>query len=203
MPILLVFIVFAITFVQGPLQAAGWLWDSGNAFGILGFAGMLYLFLDVGASRRQRIHQLISYGVMASLLIHVAWLWIPDQTIWYYMTLDGPVYMMAGSIALLLLIAVTILALPATRRVWHLHHRQFKRWHYGCSIIAISAGFWHIAGSGFYFSQFESWLLLAVTLAVVGTRYFNLASRPEPHRLTLVAVPAMALAFVLLKGFSF
>ena len=203
MPILLVFIVFAITLVHGPLQAAGWFWDGGNALGILAFSGMLYLFLDVGASRRQRIHQLISYGVMASLLIHVAWLWVPDQTIWYYMTWDGPAYMIAGSVALLLLVAVTLLALPATRKVWHLHHAQFKRWHYWCSFTAISGGFWHIAGSGFYFSSLESWLLLAVIVAIVGARHFNLVPRPEPLRLSLVAIPVLTLAFVLVKGFNF
>lgn len=202
MAILLTLIVFAVTLLQAPLQSAGWYWDSGNALGLLGFAGLLYLFIDVGFSRRQRIHQLTSYAVTVTLVAHIVWLWVPDPTIWHYVVWDGPSYMLAGCVALLLVLCVPILALPASRRKWHINHLQFKRWHYWLSVGAIMCSYWHMVGSGFYISNIEAVLLLLGTSAILCTHYFKALSATEITRTGYATILCAPVLFVLLKGLA-
>ena len=202
MAIAITLAVFAVTLLQAPLRSSQWYWDSGNALGFLGFAGMLYLFIDVGFSRRQRIHQLTSYAVTFTLVVHVAWLWVYDPTIWHYLVWDGPAYMLAGSIALLLVLCVPLLALPGNRRKWHINHQQFKRWHYWLSVGAILTAYWHMVGSGFYISDIEAVILLLGTLAIVGAHRYKALTPTEVSRLGYIAIVGTPVLFVLLKGLA-
>jgi hypothetical protein len=202
MAIVITLIVFAVTLVQAPLQSGEWYWDSGNALGFLGYAGLLYLFIDVGFSRRQRVHQLISYAVTTTLVAHAAWLWIPDATIWHYLVWDGPAYMLAGCIALLLVLCIPVLALPGSRRKWHINHFQFKRWHYWLSVGSIMASYWHMVGSGFYLSDIEAVLLGLGTLAILSTHHWKALSPTEVSRLGYVIIVSAPVFFVLLKGLA-
>ena len=123
-------LVFGLCLLHEPGASAGWAWDTANAAGFLAFAGMLYLFIDVGAGRRNRIHQWISYGVAAALLVHVLWFVTTDPTIWHYLSWDAPWYMHTGLTALLFVIAIVVLALPVWRRWWGQNRQVFRSWHY-------------------------------------------------------------------------
>ena len=198
---LLVCIALGLNLLQAPLRSSGWLWDTGNAFGFVCFAGLLYLFLDVGKGSRQKFHQHVSYLTIMALLAHVLWLWISDATLWFYMTWDGPHYMLAGWLALVLMLAVAILALPNQRRFWHGSYQQFQKWHYRLSLCVITATYWHIIGSGFYISRLEA-VLYGVCIALV------LILRPQrwlcaPRMgITTLLVPLAMAAFVSLKAMN-
>lgn len=199
--LLLTIAVFCLTLIDAPLQSGGWLWDTSNAMGFLAFGGLLYLFLDVGSGRRQRVHQLVSYMVVASLVNHILLMLVPDPTLWRYVGLDAPVYMHMGLIAFGLCLAMIVLALPQRRRFWHLSYPQFQRWHYWLSVSVIIASGWHILGSGFYLSTLEAWLLAALVAATFAAHRMSSLPRPQAWR-SLTIPPLAALAFVCLKGLA-
>ncbi len=196
---LLHFSVFGLSMLHQPRMSAGWQWDTGNALGLLGFAGLLYLFLAVGSGRRQRLHQWTSYAVAAALAAHVLWLWIPDPTLWHYVSIQAPAYMWAGIAALLCVGATVWLALPAARRGWHRGYAAFQTWHYLLSLSAVVLALWHILGSGFYVSALESYLYAALTILVLAAHRagFSLPADLPPRHLW--AGPGLALAFVVFK----
>lgn len=192
-------LIFAVTLIQHPTQSGEWLWDLANGLGYLAFAGMLYLFIEVGASRRFRIHQWISYGILALVIAHILILWVPDTTIWHYLAWNAPLYMWAGVAGALLVIAMIVLALPQLRRWWHLNHNQFQGWHYWLSLTCIVATFWHLAGSGFYLSKLEAWLLgFGVAGLIVAHRLKRLPV-PGGAAISLLGLPVFAALFLVLK----
>ena len=197
--LLLVTALLAITMLSAPMLSGGVMWDAANTLGFIAFAGMLYLFVDVGRGERNRFHQIVSYGAAAALAAHVGWLLAADRTIWHYLSPDAPPYMLTGLIALLLLSTIIVLALPRWRRIWQQRFRNFQRWHYWLSVCAIMMGGYHIWGSSFYISGFietAAFLALSGTVVLVhrlGRHY------PRSTTATLWAVPAIGVVFVLLK----
>ena len=195
---LLTYIVLGITLLHAPRLSGEWLWDLANTLGFLTFAGLLYLFLDVGRGRRQRLHQLFSYGVAVALVGHILLLWADDETLWYYMVWDGPHYMLGGWIAAVFMISMIILALPAGRRFWHLSYQQFQRWHYWLSLGVLLTAWWHMAGSGFYLSTAESGLYALLILATVVAHGRRLAV-PSADVKDVILVPLGIVLFVAFK----
>lgn len=199
MLLLLITTLLAITLLSSPTLTGGIMWDAANTLGFIAFAGMLYLFVDVGRGERNRFHQIVSYGAAAALAAHVVWLLAADMTVWHYLSPDAPPYMLTGLIALLLLLTIMVLALPRWRRLWQQRFRSFQRWHYWLSLSAITMGAYHIWGSSFYIAGFiESAAFFALCSAIVllhriGRQY------PRGNTATLWAVPAIGAAFVLLK----
>jgi len=183
------------------LRSGGWLWDTGNALGFVGFAGLLYLFVDVGKGRRQKFHQHLSYCVLTVVLAHVLWLWISDPTLWFYMPWHAPHYMLAGWLALTLIVATIWLALPGQRRFWHATHRLFQRWHYGLSIGVIAAAYWHSVGSGFYISPLEAVCYGVLIALVLSVRPHGWPTIKGINAAALL-IPAATAAFVVVKAIN-
>jgi hypothetical protein len=196
---LLVCIALGLNLLEAPLRSGGWRWDTGNAFGFACLACLLYLFLDVGKGSRQKIHQQLSYLTLIVLLAHVLWLWGSDPTLWFYMTWDSPNYMLAGWLALVLMLAAVITALPGQRRFWHLRYSSFQRWHYWLSLCIVAAAYWHSVGSGFYISRLEAALYgvsIALLLIIRPQRWLTAAHTG----ITAALIPLAMAAFVLLKA---
>lgn len=126
----------------------------------------LYLFIETGRGRRQRIHQLLSYSAVTALVIHILVLWVPDATIWTYFSYDAPHYMWAGIVATGCLVLIVVSSLPGSRRFWNTNHAAFKLVHVWLSAALVALSLWHIIGSGFYVSTFEGSLLVAMAIAV-------------------------------------
>ncbi len=170
-PLLLVPAALVATLLVHPDQSGGWLWDVGNGLGYLAFAGLLYLFVDVGFGSRHRHHQWVGYVVLGAVFGHVLVLWLPDATLWHYTSIDAPWYMLVGLVAAGVLIAGLTVALPATRRYWHASHRAFRRWHYWLAMLILILTAAHILGSAFYLADVEKWLLVTLAAAAVLAPY--------------------------------
>ncbi len=196
---LLVCIALGLNLLEAPLRSGGWRWDTGNALGFVCLACLLYLFVDVGRGNRQKFHQQLSYLTLMVLLAHVLWLWASDPTLWFYMAWDGPHYMLAGWLALALMLATVILALPDQRRFWHPRYSSFQHWHYGLSMCVIAGAYWHSVGSGFYISRLEAVLYGAgVALALMVRPQRGIAA--ARIGVTAAFIPLAMAAFVLLKA---
>tara|TARA_B100000953_G_C17916390_1_gene389305 strand:- start:36 stop:542 length:507 start_codon:yes stop_codon:yes gene_type:complete len=161
---------------------------------LLTFSGFLYLFGYIGGGSYGRNHKILSYAISLLAFAHILLLWIPDKTVWHYLDTDMPHYMWAGVGALACLIVTIILALPKTRSYWHERHRHFSSWHYCLSLAIVVLSFWHIAGSGFYFSAVEAWVLAASCL-------FLLALHRAGIRVPPNLSPGAFVAVMLLPGF--
>lgn len=200
MAFILTTLVFGLTFLAEPRSSGGWVWDVGNAAGFLTFAGMLYLFLDIGLGRRNRVHQIISYGVAIALVGHVVWLLASDPTLWHYLAWDAAAYMWSGLAALVLVCATIILAMPNWRRLWGQSRTQFQTWHYWLSLGGIAGAFYHIVGSAFYLRGVVELVLYSLLCAAIFIIHRR-PTRPNPQAslLLLSGVPAIAVIFVLFK----
>ena len=175
------------------------LWDSANALGLVALAVSLYLFLFIGSGQHGRMHRILSYTIIACTIAHVLLLWIPDETVWHYLDTDMPDYMWGGLAALGALIATILLALPQFRRVWHSQYRHFKHWHYYLSLAIIFFSVWHITGSGFYFSETESWCLAIFAGTFVLAHRSNLKVRTHLSNSMLAATVLVPLVWLTVR----
>ncbi len=194
-------LVFGLSLLHEPRASAGWAWDAANAVGFLAFAGMLYLFIDVGTGRRNRIHQWVSYSVAGALLIHVLWLIATDPTVWHYLAWDAPWYMHTGLAAIMLVIAVIVLALPMWRRWWGQNRAAFRSWHYALSALGVGLAVSHIVGTGFYVSspvEVGLYAALCAAVALASRRASGMTPQITPAQLS--GVIALAGLFIGMKA---
>ncbi len=145
------------------------------------------------------LHRYISYAAAGLIVAHVAILWLADTTVWTYVSLDAPWYMLAGLAAVGLIATMIIIALPTRRRWWHPSHRTFQQWHYYISLAAIGATLWHIVGSGFYFSTLEAWLISILVVGLTIAHRFNAIAQPDMTAMRLAGLALFPVAFVLVK----
>ena len=105
-----------MTFLSSPVLGAGWFWDTGNALGFTpARAGVLYLTLATGPGLDVRVHRQLGYAVLSVAVAHALWLLVGDPATIEYLKPGAPPYMWAGVLGLLLLAALTVIALPRVR----------------------------------------------------------------------------------------
>ena len=201
-PLLLIptVLLLAITLLRDPGLSGGYAWDALNTLGWVAFGCMLYLFFETGGGPRTRIHQIISYVLLGGVLAHVGLHIVLDATLWHYLRWDAPLYMLSGTGALLVVIAIMVLALPAWRRRWGQSRTEFQQWHYWLSLTGIGLTAYHVLGTEFSIDgPVESAALLGVCL---GTIAMHRARRTQVRTaaIELAVLPLVAMAFVLLKG---
>lgn len=195
----LVAITFVISFLEGGVTGGDWRWDIGNGFGLLALAVLTYLLVDSGSGRRQRMHQHISYVALVALLLHILILWIPDFTLWHYLTPDTHHYMWAGLVATALLVFITLIALPGRRRFWHGTYPRFQRWHRWMSWAALGVCLWHIIGSGFYVSIAEGAIYSLLVLGLWIARRTDRLPKPETSLYAVCGLLLTPFLFALAK----
>lgn len=199
MSYLITALVFGISLLDGPFLSGSLHWDIANAFGLLAFALLLYLFVDVGLTNRSRLHQHLSYAMALLTCAHILWIWVPDPIIWTYLALDAPWYMQAGMASVGLILVSLLLALPATRRHWHGSYRKFRSLHLWLATASLIAATGHILGSGLYFSKVESVLFVLATALVAVLGKLNRLPRPRLTYLQALGLMLFPAGFVLLK----
>lgn len=197
---LIVFTTLALTFLQQARVSGGAVWDAANAAGLLAFAGMLYLFLEMGAGKRSRVHRHCAYAVALLCVMHIVIMLTANATTWAYLTWDAPPYMWTGLGGALLLLLMVPVALPRWRRRWHANYKQFARWHYGWSLLVVGLSAHHILGSGYYYRwPWEGMLLLALIAAVLVSHRAGFVPQASIQPKALWLVTVLPMLFVALK----
>jgi hypothetical protein len=95
-------------------------------------------------------HELTAWIALAAALMHVALLLLFDRRVFEHISLTAPVYEWLGMIALVLLLALTVLSLPSVRQRLYGRHRSFQLMHVGMTCVLIPAIAAHILTTGRY-----------------------------------------------------
>lgn len=193
-------------------------WDFANAAGLLAAILLLLLFYLNGRPLPrprydgrffQALHRDLGYVATSLLALHVGVLLYDEPLLLNYLLPSAPGYMLAGlGAASLLVLHVLLGLLHVRRRLWR-DHRQFRRWHYGSSLVILGLIAWHVLGAGFYTQapwKVGLWLLLALTMSI-WPRVPRRAGEQSDERRRRNSVPlaarlslAVALSGLLLAG---
>jgi hypothetical protein len=133
-------------------------WETAQALGVLAAACCLVLCLIAVRPRTPwsrtlslKRHELIGWVALAAALMHVGLLLVVDRRVFEHLKPAAPIYEWLGILALILLLALTALSLPAVRQRLYAQHRKFQLVHIGMTCGLIPAIAVHILTTGRYF----------------------------------------------------
>ncbi len=151
-------------------------WDFSMALGAVATGGLALLPLLsarwwVGIHRSatllrvvQRLHRDLAWWLTGFAALHVlAVLWLEPRTLDYLLP-TAPGYMLAGLVALLVLLALVVTSLGRVKRRWP--QASWRRWHAFMSITVLAGIGWHLLGAGYYFRDWVGAGVLGWALAV-------------------------------------
>lgn len=162
----------------------GLAWELSQVCGLAGFIACLLLAGAPIRPRRARPRTLLSLGTHAwlgwmalgAVALHVAGLLLSDHRVFEYLKPTAPLYQLAGILAAILLIALTVSAIAVSRRRLWGSHRGFQATHVtaSCALLCLSAV--HVVVTGRYAGNRGSqWLIIA---AVAGGALILMQARP-------------------------
>ena len=154
-------------------------WDFANALGYLAAGMFLALFIYSGQRRSFppfsgrffiRLHHHLGYAVLLLVLLHVGVLLVREPVLIEHLKISAPTYMLAGLVATILVVLLTLISVQAIRRKLWKNYTLFRFIHAftGMAILAFTA--WHILGSAWYANRFWKlwvWILASVTVCLV------------------------------------
>lgn len=164
----LALVIAILVYVLAPLLALRWRgpvpidfwWDAFIATGLAGAGALALLPLLAArwwAARSpeadrlrvvQVLHRQLSYLLCALLLVHVLGLSVLEPRVLDYLLPTAPGYMLAGLVALLLVLALILTSLYRAQLRWA--HAGWRRWHAGMSAVAVALTGWHLLGSAYW-----------------------------------------------------
>ncbi len=186
-----------ISVLGGAWVGAGWIWDGANAIGFAAAALLIFLHIETGAARSRpapqaafhaRLHTNVAVLALALVVAHAAVLLADDAVTIEYWKLSAPPYMLAGIVALLVMVVIVASGYPKPRRWLFATPVQFRRAHAFASILLTGLVAWHIAGSALYLDTRLKQIVFVVLL--VGVPLW-LIRRPDLQR-PLVDAPRRA-----------
>ena len=161
MIVVVVLLVFGMTFLSDPFLGAGLFWDTGNAVGYVALAGLAYLLAASTRPVEPAGHRLLGNVILGIAALHALWFLAFDAASVTYLRPGAPNYMWAGAGAILLLSGVTLMGLAEYRRWFRRAPERFRVWHRWLAIVTLALTLWHVAGSGFYLdNEYETALLI-------------------------------------------
>ena len=158
------------------------IWDWANAMGYMALAICLFLFVYKGRARSfpaysgrffANLHRDLGYIAMLLLAGHVGILLAAEPLLLEHLKPTAPLHMLAGLLALILMLLLVGSSIPALRRrLWPDYH-LFRHFHAVAAVAIVVLTFFHVLHSGFYLnSPWKIGLALALVLGVLG--YYSL-----------------------------
>ena len=145
-------LILAIGLLPDGLPAAGLWWDFLIATGFCTLAIIAFLGWDSespASNPRLRLHR--NLGLLAALLcsVHSFGYLLLDSILLEYLLPSAPGYMLAGIVAFVCLLAVTVSSLPGPRKKFYGGFFRFRAWHRILFILILLGSGWHIMGTDF------------------------------------------------------
>ncbi len=160
-------LVLILGLAAGALPTAGFAWDFLGALGFCAFAVLALLGWDSETPARQpRLDLHRNLGVLACALIvaHGVGYLLIDSTVVEYLLPTAPAYMLAGVLAALMLLVMTLTSLPRYRSRSFASFASFRRWHRVSFLVVLTGSAWHVLATDF--SLARPWQAAAVALVL-------------------------------------
>jgi hypothetical protein len=185
-----------LLYLPGHAKAVDPAWDFGMALGVLSAGGVALLPLLSarwwGAQYPaipflrllHDVHLSLAYVLTVLALLHVAVLCVLEPRVLEYLTLRAPWPMLAGLMALVLFVFLSLSSRWRLQLGWR--HASWRRWHGWLSALALTAMAWHIVDASYYFNRWTTaaallWMLAVPTLLSLWLRRRPLARAPLEH----------------------
>lgn len=149
---LLALAILGITLLPDRYPAGGFLWDLLNGLGFAALAILVFLGWDSGhpaSQPRLRLHS--NLAVAGSLLVvaHAVGFLVADPLLLEYLKPTAPLGMLAGLLAALAMLAVTVTSYPTLRRRCYGTYQRFRWWHRTAGIVLLGLSLWHAVAAGY------------------------------------------------------
>ena len=156
--------VLAICLAVGGLPSGGFWWDLLAALGYCAFALVAFMGWDSESpARNPRLRQHRNLAVLATAvaLSHALGYLLIDPIIIEHLLPAAPTFMLAGLLALLLIVGITWSSLPVPRQRAYSGFGAFRSWHRGLYLGLLALTGWHALGTDFSLSRPWQIVLLA------------------------------------------
>lgn len=165
-----VMVLLLVASALGSGVGAGTRWDLLNGTGFAACGLFVYLsWLSASPARQPGLdaHAHLAIWICVFATIHALGLLLAEPTLLEYLAPDAPLYMLVGVLALLVLLALTIVSWPGPRqRVWR-SWPAFRAWHRWLWLGLLVAIAWHVVGAGFYLDTDPARLLGLAVLVLL------------------------------------
>ena len=201
MPVMLctILLLLAASFASTG-SSGGPQWDLLNGAGFAACALYIHLsWLSASPARQPMLdaHADLALWICGFAVLHSGGLLVAEPTLLEYLEADAPPYMLAGVMALVMLLAITWASFPRARqRVWQ-SWPAFRSWHKWTWLLLLGAITWHVLGSGFYFDTTLARMLGLTALVLLPLCFWTdrrLLRRRPPRPGMEVRHPGIALA---------
>ena len=138
-----------------PLPASLTDWDFWNGLGLA--AALLLVLCCWAAPATQAGYQIftlrlhISFAVLlvAGVTVHALGMLLTNNVAVEYLKWRAPLYMHAGNVGFVLMLALCLVSVQRVRRRLHTTFNTFRLWHRALSVLLAALVGWHVLGSGF------------------------------------------------------
>lgn len=180
-PVMLLLLVAA---ALGSSVGAGARWNLLNGAGFAACGLFVYLsWLSASPARQPGLdaHSDLAVWICLFATVHALGLLLAEPTLLEYLEPGAPLYMIAGVLALLVLLVLTAASYPGPRqRVWR-NWPAFRAWHRWLWFGLLLAIAWHVVGAGFYLDT-DAARLLGLAVLVLLPLGFWIDRRLIPYR---------------------
>lgn len=200
----------ALILLVPPPASGGLCWDVAQAagYGALGAAVLLFIYPLRGRPGERRLlslaqHERLGYLVLGLICAHVLLLLLLEPQTHLYLLPSAPLYMLAGTLALIGVATLVTSGLVMRQRLRHAAPSAVGRplvlLHASCAVLIVALLALHIVGSG---QGADRGVKIAVLCAELGTALLWSTWRQSARRRRpgAASVPLLALACALLLG---
>lgn len=149
---LLALAILGLALLPDRYPAGGFLWDWLNGLGFAALAVIVFLGWDSRSPARQprlRLHSHIATLGCVLVVAHAVGFLIADPLLLEYVKPKAPASMLAGLVAALAMVAVTVTSYPGYRLRCYRTFARFRWWHRLAAIGLLGLSLWHIVGAGY------------------------------------------------------
>jgi hypothetical protein len=174
-------------------------WETAQALGLVAAACCLLLCLIAVRPRMPwsrtlslKRHELIGWIALAAALMHVGLLLMFDRRVFEHLKPTAPIYEWLGILALMLLLALTVLSLPSVRQRLYAQHRRFQLMHVGMTCVLTPALAIHILTTRRYFHGRIAAAAYVLVSVLALSALLRARARPESENRTPGFISALA-----------
>lgn len=141
-----------MTLLPDRYPASGFVWDWLNGLGFAALAILVFLGWDSESPARQprlRLHSHVATVGCVLVGAHVTGFLIADPLLLEYLKPKAPAPMLAGLVAALVMVALTVSSYPKYRLRCYRTFTRFRWWHRLAGVALLALSLWHVVGAGY------------------------------------------------------